>query len=589
MSDRQALIEVVRANPEEDTPRLVLADWYEENGDPARGEFVRVQCELASLDPASDRYPNLHVRQLQLLAEHEREWLGEWADRLVRWEFRRGVLDEVTIQPEPFCRDGAALFRDHPVWRVAFVDDEGESLAPPAIRDVLTQPQSRHLRAIDAAACRPGEQAAAMFGGQIHTNDWLSEIARATGLDSLRELSLYGGNRSGRVNIDLKVWQQFCAADHLRRLTYLDVSNWYDHGSSRAWESWFRVLAGASFTPELRSLRFEGCNAGAKALAHLIRTRRFTHLRALTGGGLITDNSISSVLAALLDANSLPALHDVSIPFGDYLVEFMDHPGWGRIAQLRFVGNTNPVSRDGSTYRATWRAVCRCLHLRPSAFLVSHYDYDPALANFWDELCGASWFPGLTSLTVDVGDYDCAPLFNRSLERFPMLRSLQLSPSTAVLQSLATWPGLANLVELGLNDNYGSTAPESTAKLFATSCLSPRLSRLRVSGICTSPEAVAAIAGCSALTGLTQLDFAFNALSPESAAALAASPYLKHLKSLHSWSEWDEHDRHAWLRLADAVAFPQLRDVVVGSATTEVVQQELRRRFGPRLRVFADC
>ena len=37
-------------HPEDDTPRLIYADWLEENGDPDRAEFIRVQCELARLD-----------------------------------------------------------------------------------------------------------------------------------------------------------------------------------------------------------------------------------------------------------------------------------------------------------------------------------------------------------------------------------------------------------------------------------------------------------------------------------------------------------------------------------------------------------
>ena len=42
-----ALLEAIRADPDDDTVRLALADWYEENGDPARAEFIRVQVELA--------------------------------------------------------------------------------------------------------------------------------------------------------------------------------------------------------------------------------------------------------------------------------------------------------------------------------------------------------------------------------------------------------------------------------------------------------------------------------------------------------------------------------------------------------------
>jgi hypothetical protein len=131
-------------------------------------------------------------------------------------------------------------------------------------------------------------------------------------------------------------------------------------------------------------------------------------------------------------------------------------------------------------------------------------------------------------------------------------------------------------------------------KLLQSPYLTPRLLRLGLNGLCRSPEAVAALAECPALAGLVHLDFAFNELTPEAAAALAASPHLKNLRSLHTWSEWEGESAEsspaaAWLVLADPKAFPRLRDVVIGSASAEELQSELRRRFGPRLRVFADC
>ncbi len=45
--DEQALTQAVLATPDDDTLRLILADWFEERGDP-RGEFIRVQCELGN-------------------------------------------------------------------------------------------------------------------------------------------------------------------------------------------------------------------------------------------------------------------------------------------------------------------------------------------------------------------------------------------------------------------------------------------------------------------------------------------------------------------------------------------------------------
>jgi len=46
VSDERAFLAAIRANPDEDTPRLMYADWLQENGQDARAELVRVQCEM---------------------------------------------------------------------------------------------------------------------------------------------------------------------------------------------------------------------------------------------------------------------------------------------------------------------------------------------------------------------------------------------------------------------------------------------------------------------------------------------------------------------------------------------------------------
>ena len=60
MTDAPAFFRAIEANPDDDTPRLVYADWLDENAasdaDRARAEFVRVQCELArDPEPARSR------------------------------------------------------------------------------------------------------------------------------------------------------------------------------------------------------------------------------------------------------------------------------------------------------------------------------------------------------------------------------------------------------------------------------------------------------------------------------------------------------------------------------------------------------
>src|SRR6516162_5562347 len=46
MSDRAALYAAVCANPDDDTPRLVFADWLQEHGEDKRAEIIRAEVEL---------------------------------------------------------------------------------------------------------------------------------------------------------------------------------------------------------------------------------------------------------------------------------------------------------------------------------------------------------------------------------------------------------------------------------------------------------------------------------------------------------------------------------------------------------------
>lgn len=46
-----AFLRVICEAPWDDMPRLIYADWLTENGHEERAEFIRVQVEIAALDP----------------------------------------------------------------------------------------------------------------------------------------------------------------------------------------------------------------------------------------------------------------------------------------------------------------------------------------------------------------------------------------------------------------------------------------------------------------------------------------------------------------------------------------------------------
>jgi uncharacterized protein (TIGR02996 family) len=74
-----ALLQEAKDHPEDDTTRIVLADYLEEHGDPDRAEFMRLQCRPATARQAGREAP--HARVERLLNRHGGGWLGS----LWRW------------------------------------------------------------------------------------------------------------------------------------------------------------------------------------------------------------------------------------------------------------------------------------------------------------------------------------------------------------------------------------------------------------------------------------------------------------------------------------------------------------------------
>jgi uncharacterized protein (TIGR02996 family) len=99
-SDGEILFRAVCEHPADDTPRLVYADWLEENGQPERAEFIRLQCEDREF---CRRFPDLaaaRTRASDLLRVHGRQWEMELPLlRGVSWgsHFVRGFLDAAWI------------------------------------------------------------------------------------------------------------------------------------------------------------------------------------------------------------------------------------------------------------------------------------------------------------------------------------------------------------------------------------------------------------------------------------------------------------------------------------------------------------
>ncbi len=99
MTDRDALIAAIHAAPDDDTPRLVYADWLEERGgvdDVLRARFIRMQCESARLEPGDQVKERLDMRCQQIAGKCAQRWFPEhtatnWFGTYFPYPFDRGM------------------------------------------------------------------------------------------------------------------------------------------------------------------------------------------------------------------------------------------------------------------------------------------------------------------------------------------------------------------------------------------------------------------------------------------------------------------------------------------------------------------
>ncbi len=265
MSDEKALLSAIWEHPHDDTARLVYADWLQENGQPERAEFIRLQCELARLDEwdESPARAKLARREQKLWKQHAKEWREGLPAELRREPFRRGF-----VAPGQ-RRATAAQFRDRPTsafeaapaWDYLIEDHtEGPakmakspnllrveklkfwtSVMPAMAAEVLGSDLIRNLRALSlghSAAWVKGLPALAANG----LAESLTELDVHEGFDD-KAAKLLGSSRSfARLRafstyshtLTAKGLRSIFNSPRLTELTELTLPAWYGEEGARA-------------------------------------------------------------------------------------------------------------------------------------------------------------------------------------------------------------------------------------------------------------------------------------------------------------------------------------------------------------------
>jgi uncharacterized protein (TIGR02996 family) len=154
--ERDAFMQAIIERPDDDTPRLVFADWLDDHGDVERAELIRRQCSLSSLPPSSPEFAAIQERVQPLLNARLNDFLTPLTrlrglrfvetTRATMWGtspcggstlyhckavFRRGFVEEITLPGREnirtFARHAEALFRLTPLRHLEVTDVRGMS------------------------------------------------------------------------------------------------------------------------------------------------------------------------------------------------------------------------------------------------------------------------------------------------------------------------------------------------------------------------------------------------------------------------------------------------------------------------------
>jgi len=231
--EEKAFLQPILAAFADDGPRQIYADYLDEShrpGDIARAEFIRLQLELAKIDGDHPHRGPLIRRLNQLLFRWQPEWAGPLRGLIAGCEFRRGLLDTISVDARFFCESGDRLFAGTAVRRVKFLDAErildrlvrcpalarvleldlcGNDLGNGGVNLLLRSPFLAQLESLDLSFNGIGDGGAEMLANArpftrlkaLHLNDnrtigcsGMKSLARSPYLGHLRLLDVSGND-----------------------------------------------------------------------------------------------------------------------------------------------------------------------------------------------------------------------------------------------------------------------------------------------------------------------------------------------------------------------------------------------------------
>jgi uncharacterized protein (TIGR02996 family) len=517
------LLEECKANPQDDAPRLVLADWLEEHGDEqerARAEHIRLQVQHEQQSPDVPDLGQLIEHERSLARQHNNAWVAPLSPiGYAEGRFVRGLVRPVLKKRGHRSPAGLALLGSEALaWIEGFalcwpnVGDVERFLASPLfasgtylevlgtlqVNEIIVRlaadPRVAHLQSLAFPACRVND-------------DGLRALASSRYLTGLRSLSLTSATLTGEG------FAALASSPGLAGLTALDLSHGNDGPGARA-------LASSPYLRNLRQLTLWRADLTPSDVAALVSSPNLANLERLN----LSWNQVGAEgIAALAASPHLKNLICLDLSGCRLGAEELS-----LLARARSLGNLRSLVLKSNNVNAD--CLEALVHRRCFPRLSGlHLERNPLQAN------GAEALAGATHWKLEYLD----------------LRGCRLGGDA--LTALAGWPGLASVHTLLLGNNRLGLPG---ARALASSSWLQQLHHLELRRVGLDGRSVQALVSSPVVGNLEFLALGENRLGEPAARALVASPHLENLQRL-------------WLR-----SYPPIE---------EKMQRLLRKRFGRRV------
>jgi uncharacterized protein (TIGR02996 family) len=264
MTDLQALYAGICALPDEDTPRLALADFLDEAGgkeNAFRADFIRTHVQLSREEPWSEparelyeRWSKLNDAAMERAKKNALPWVAHLKGRVHAWFIERGLVGELRLYPKRFVSEGASYFEQDPIRGVKFLKLRSGTVGPEELfacphlaRLAKLELDNAELKTADlttlgASPHLKGLRALGLGGEQSFSSTAVPKLLGA--LPALSELSFRKNAQFGDTHA-----RELAKCKELTRVTALDASGAFVGPTGLS------ALASSKFATKLAVLR----------------------------------------------------------------------------------------------------------------------------------------------------------------------------------------------------------------------------------------------------------------------------------------------------------------------------------------------